>query len=109
MMTEPEKLVAKLNKKEYLVLQEQYFDNQRKHSELSIYEVTARMQISLNIVRLAQDLRLLDRKLKQHYEENNQFIDNEPATVDEMVTGRRLRRLGDHANKVRFDVIHNNS
>ncbi len=108
-MTEPEKLVAKFNRKEYLVLQEQYFDNQRKHSEISIYEVTAKMQISLNIARLSQDLRLLDRKLKPYYEETKQIIDNEPATVDEMVTGRQIRRLGDHANKVRFNVLHSNS
>jgi hypothetical protein len=68
----------------------------------------AKMQISLNIARLSQDLRLLDRKLKTYYEETKQIIDNEPATVDEMVTGRRLRRLGDHANKIRFHMVHNN-
>lgn len=108
-MTEPEKLIAKFNKKQYLIYQEQYFDNLRKHSELSIYEVQAKMQISLNVARLSQDLRLLDSQLKKYYEETKQNIDNELPTVDEMATGRRIRRLGDHANKVRFNVLHSNS
>lgn len=108
-MTEPEKLIAKFNKKQYLIYQEQYFDNLRKHSELSIYEVQAKMQISLNVARLSQDLRLLDSQLKKYYEETKQYFDNELPTVDEMATGRRIRRLGDHANKVRFNVLHSNS
>lgn len=108
MMTEAEKLHAMFYRREYLVLQDQYFDNQRKHSEFSIYEVTAKMQISLSIARLSQDLRLLDRKLKPYYEETKQIIDNEPATVDELATGRRIRRLGDHADKIRFTVLHYN-
>lgn len=108
-MTEKEKLFAKFHRREYLSLQEKYFDNQRKIDDFSIYEVTARQQIRLNIARISEDLRLLDRKLKLYYEETKQIIDNEPATVDEMVTGRRLRRLGDHANKIRFNVLHSNS
>lgn len=105
-MNNNDRLIAEYDRKQYLVLQEQYFDNKRRIQEISIYEVQAKIQINLNIARISQELRLLDRKLKDYYEENKQPLYNQPATVDEMATGRRIRKLGNHSDKVRYITIH---